>query len=98
MSTRLRYATISAPKLLHLPTQPCPQYRRYHSAYQSLRGPDLDVIYERDKVSLQHAASKKDLRAMENKILDVEDFDPDAWACVISYPYYRSRDLSQTSS
>ena len=35
---------------------------------------------------------------MENKILDVEDFDPDALACVISYPYYRSRDLSQTSS
>ncbi len=51
-----------------------------------LRGPDLDVIRERDEISQQHAPSKEDLRAMENKLLDVEDFDPDACARVVSYP------------
>ena len=38
-----------------------------------IRGPDLDVIRERDDVSQQHARSNEDLRAMENKLIDVED-------------------------
>ena len=73
MSTR--YATISSPTpadatLPSVPTIPL-----------GLRGPDLDVIRERDEVARQQAPSKEDLRAMENKLLDVEDFDPDACAC-----------------
>jgi hypothetical protein len=47
-----------------------------------LRGPDLDIIREKDEVAQQHAPSKEDLRAMENRLLDVEEFDPDACACV----------------
>ena len=46
-----------------------------------LRGPDLDLIREKDEVVQQQALSKEDLRAIENKFLDVEDFDPDACAC-----------------
>lgn len=73
MSTR--YATISSPTPADatppsVPTVPL-----------GLRGPDLDIIRERDEVTQQQAPSKEDLRAMENKLLDVEDFDPDACAC-----------------
>ncbi|KAI0279416.1 hypothetical protein BGY98DRAFT_1089185 [Russula aff. rugulosa BPL654] len=71
MSTR--YATISSPTPADgtppsVPTIPL-----------GLRGPDLDIIRERDEVARQQAPSKEDLRAMENKLLDVEDFDPDAY-------------------
>lgn len=71
MSTR--YATISSPTpadatLPSVPTIPL-----------GLRGPDLDTIRERDEVARQQAPSKEDLRAIENKLLDVEDFDPDAY-------------------
>jgi hypothetical protein len=48
-----------------------------------LRGPDIDIIREKDDVVQQQAPSKEDLRAMENKLLDVEDFDPDACACAV---------------
>ncbi len=51
-----------------------------------LRGPDLDIIRERDEIANQQAPSREDLRAMENKLLDVEDFDPDACACVLLDP------------
>ncbi|KAF8492853.1 hypothetical protein F5888DRAFT_1728215 [Russula emetica] len=71
MSTR--YATISSPTPADatppsVPTIPL-----------GLRGPDLDIIRERDDVARQQAPSKEDLRAMENKLLDVEEFDPDAY-------------------
>ncbi|KAN0118089.1 hypothetical protein V8E52_005676 [Russula decolorans] len=71
MSTR--YATISSPTpadatLPSVPTIPL-----------GLRGPDLDIIRERDEGARQQAPSKEDLRVMENKLLDVEDFDPDAY-------------------
>jgi hypothetical protein len=52
----------------------------------SLRGPDLDILREKDEVVQQQAPSKEDLRVMENKLLDVEDFDPDACACVVFNP------------
>ncbi len=42
-----------------------------------LCGPDLDIIREGDEVLQQHAPSKEDLRAMENKLIDVAEFDPD---------------------
>ncbi len=58
-----------------------------------LRGPDLDVIRERYEVSQQHAPSKEDLRAMEDKLPDVADIDPDACVCAVSYP-----NISQISS
>ncbi len=58
-----------------------------------LRGPDLDVIRERDEVSQQHAPSKEDPRAMEDKLLDGANFDPDACVCAVSYP-----NISQISS
>lgn len=73
MSTR--YATISSPTpadatLPSVPTIPL-----------GLRGPDLDIIRERDEGTRQQVPSKEDLRVMENKLLDVEGFDPDACAC-----------------
>ncbi len=79
MSTR--YATISSPTTHADATPPS-----VPTIPLGLRGPDLDVIRERDEISQQHAPSKEDLRAMENKLLDVEDFDPDACARVVSYP------------
>jgi hypothetical protein len=74
MSTR--YASISSPTPADatpsVPTIPL-----------GLRGPDLDIIREKDEIVQQQAPSKEDLRAMENKLLDVEEFDPDACACVV---------------
>jgi exocyst complex component 8 len=73
MSTR--YATISAPTPADatppsVPTIPL-----------GLRGPSLDVVRERDEVVYQQPLSREDIRAAENRLLDVEGFDPDACAC-----------------
>ena len=73
MSTR--YATISSPTPADATPPSVPMIPL------GLRGPDLDIIREKDEVSRQRAPSKEDLRGMENKFLDVEDFDPDACAC-----------------
>jgi hypothetical protein len=74
MSTR--YASISSPTPADatpsVPTIPL-----------GLRGPDLDIIREKDEIAQQQAPSKEDLRVMENRLLDVEEFDPDACACVV---------------
>lgn len=51
-----------------------------------LRGPDLDIIREKNEITQQQAPSKEDLRATENRLLDVEEFDPDACACVVLNP------------
>jgi exocyst complex component 8 len=56
-----------------------------------LRGPDLDTLREKDVVVQQQAPSKEDLLAMENKLLDVDDFDPDACACVVLNPNILSK-------
>ncbi|KAI0299949.1 hypothetical protein BC826DRAFT_994353 [Russula brevipes] len=71
MSTR--YATISAPT----PTDSTPP--SLPTIPISLRGPGLDIIREKDEVVQQQPLSREDLRAAENKLLDVEDFDPDAY-------------------
>jgi exocyst complex component 8 len=69
-----RYATISAPtptvaSVPSVPTIPL-----------SLQ-PGLGIVREQDEVIQQQAPSKEDLRAAENKLLDVDEFDPDACAC-----------------
>jgi hypothetical protein len=70
MSTR--YAAISAPT----PTDSTPP--SLPTIPVSLRGPGLEIIREKDEVVQQQPLSREDLRAAENKLLDVEDFDPDA--------------------
>jgi hypothetical protein len=72
MSTR--YATISGPTPAgttppSVPTIPL-----------GLRGPGLDSIREKDEALQQQPPSREDIRAAENRLLDVEEFDPDACA------------------
>jgi len=76
MSTR--YATISAPT----PTDATPP--SVPTIPLGTRGTGLDTVRERDEVLQQQPPSREDLRAAENRLLDVEDFDPDACACVQS--------------
>ncbi|KAI9510787.1 hypothetical protein F5148DRAFT_509929 [Russula earlei] len=70
MSTR--YATISAPTPTNA-TPPVP------TIPLGRRGVGLDIVREKDEVLQQQPPSREDLRAAENKLLDVEDFDPDAY-------------------
>ncbi|KAH9958939.1 hypothetical protein BC827DRAFT_1135523 [Russula dissimulans] len=71
MSTR--YATISAPT----PNDAIPS--SVPTISLGIRGPGLDTLRERDEVVHQQPPSREDLQAAENKLLDVEDFDPDAY-------------------
>ena len=73
MSTR--YATISAPTptdatLPSVPTIPL-----------GFRSTGLGNIPENDEVVQQQPPSREEIRTAENKLLDAEDFDPDACAC-----------------
>jgi exocyst complex component 8 len=76
MSTR--YATISAPtpadaSAPSVPTIPL-----------GLREPGLGIVREQDEFVQKQAPSKEDLRAAENKLLDTDEFDPDACVCWFS--------------
>jgi hypothetical protein len=74
-----RYATISAPT----PTDAAPSVP---TIPLDLRGNGLVPIREKDETSLVQTPTKEDLRAAENRLLDVEEFDPDvcAWPLIIS--------------
>jgi hypothetical protein len=74
-----RYATISAPT----PTDAAPSVP---TMPLDLRGNGLVPIREKDETSLVQTPTKEDLRAAENRLLDVEEFDPDvcAWPLIIS--------------
>lgn len=73
MSTR--YATISAPT----PTDATPP--SVPTIPFGLRSTGLDNIHENDEVVQQQPLSREEIRNAENKLLDAEDFDPDACAC-----------------
>ena len=73
MSTR--YATISAPT----PTDATPP--SVPTIPFGLRSPGLDNIRENEEVVQQQPLSREEIRNAENKLLDAEDFDPDACAC-----------------
>ncbi|KAF8256691.1 hypothetical protein EI94DRAFT_1763604 [Lactarius quietus] len=68
-----RYATISAPTPTDTTTPSVP------TIPLDLRGNGLVPIREKDETSQVQTLTKEDLRAAENKLLDVEDFDPDAY-------------------
>ena len=69
-----RYATISAPT----PTDAVPSVP---TISLDIRGTGLVPIREKDENSQVQTPTKEDLRAAENRLLDVEEFDPDACAC-----------------
>ncbi|KAI0275476.1 hypothetical protein BC834DRAFT_51840 [Gloeopeniophorella convolvens] len=66
----MRYASISAPTEASTPSVP--------TIPLGLR-PGIGTIREQDEIVQQPAPSREDLRATENKLLDVDDFDPDAY-------------------
>ncbi|KAI0296328.1 Cullin repeat-like-containing domain protein [Multifurca ochricompacta] len=71
MSTR--YATISAPT----PTDP--SFPSIPTIPLGIRRDGLEVVSEKDEIVQQEAPSKEDIRDAENRLLDVDDFDPDAY-------------------
>ena len=73
MSTR--YATISAPTPTDATTPSVP------TIPLGLRGPSLDAVRETDEAVRRQSLSREDIRVAENRLLDVDDFDPDACAC-----------------
>jgi hypothetical protein len=73
MSTR--YATIFAPTPTNATSPSVP------TIPLGLLGPSLDVVREKDEVVQQQPLSREDIRASENRLLDAENFDPDACAC-----------------
>jgi hypothetical protein len=80
MSTR--YATISAPT----PTDvPLPSLQTIPIG---LRSTGLGNIPENDEVVQQQPPSREEIRAAENKLLDAEDFDPDACTCGLQFLYF----------
>ena len=87
-----RYATISAPTPTDTSTPSVP------TIPLDLRGTGLVSIREKDDTSQIQTPTKEDLRALENKLLDVEDFDPDACSCPQSFPLPVELTFSQTSS
>ncbi|KAH8982243.1 Cullin repeat-like-containing domain protein [Lactarius hatsudake] len=68
-----RYATISAPT----PTDTSPP--SVPTIPLDLRGAGLVSVREKDEISQVQTPTKEDLRAAENRLLDVDDFDPDAY-------------------
>jgi hypothetical protein len=88
-----RYATISAPTPTTDTTPSVP------TVPLDLRGADLAPVREKDEFSQIQPPTKEDLRAAENRLLDVEDFDPDACACPSIVPFsLLSPTFPQTSS
>jgi hypothetical protein len=88
-----RYATISAPTPTTDTTPSVP------TVPLDLRGTGLAPVREKDESSQIQTPTKEDLSAAENRLLDVEDFDPDA----CTYPSIPSFSLAgpiflQTSS
>ncbi len=77
-----RYATISAPTPTDTSTPSVP------TIPLDLRVTGLVSVREQDEISQVQTPTKEDLRVAENKLLDVEDFDPDACACppIVSSP------------
>jgi exocyst complex component 8 len=67
-----RYATISSPTPADVSAPSVP------TISLGLREPGLGVVREQDEVVQKPAPSKEDIRAAENKLLDVDDFNPDA--------------------
>lgn len=72
MSTR--YATISSPA----PTDTAPP--SVPTIPLNLRDPGLETVREKYDVAQEQPPSREDLHVVENRLLDVEDFDPDACA------------------
>ena len=65
-----RYASISSPT----PTDTTPSVP---TIPLDLRSAGLATVREKDESSQIETPTKEDLRAAENRLLDVEDFDPD---------------------
>ena len=75
-----RYATISAPTPTDASTPSVP------TIPLDLLGNGLALIREKDETSQVQTPTKEDLRAAENRLLDVEEFDPDTCTCpLIAY-------------
>lgn len=66
-----RYASISAPTPTSDTTPSVP------TIPLDLRSAGLAPVREKDESSQIETPTKEDLRAAENRLLDVEDFDPD---------------------
>lgn len=75
-----RYASISSPT----PTDTTPSVP---TIPLDLRSAGLATLREKDESSQIETPTKEDLRAAENRLLDVEDFDPDT--CT-SHQFYHS--------